>query len=64
MTYLNSQHDVMLTTAEAASLIRHSPKTLYQWACYQTGPVRPVKVQRKLLWRLSDLQALLNGGAK
>ncbi|MDE2267802.1 MAG: helix-turn-helix domain-containing protein [Betaproteobacteria bacterium] len=51
-----------LTTAEAAAALNRAPQTLRRWACEESGPLRPVKVNGRLAWRVSDLRRLLDGG--
>jgi hypothetical protein len=54
----------VMTTAEAAAYLNRASQTLRKWACLECGPIRPVRINRRLAWRVSDLQALLEGGAK
>lgn len=51
-----------LPTAEAAPSINRSPQTLRKWACLENGPIRPVRINGRLAWRVNDLAALLSGG--
>lgn len=51
----------VLPTAEAAPIINRRPQTLRKWACLENGPIRPVRINGRLAWRVSDLQALLAG---
>lgn len=51
----------MAPTSEAAPSIRRKPQTLRKWACTGTGPIQPVRVNGRLLWRVADLQRLLHG---
>lgn len=51
----------VLPTNEAAAAINRAPQTLRKWACLETGPIRPVRINGRLAWRVADLQALLNG---
>lgn len=51
----------VLPTSEAAPFINRQPQTLRKWACLENGPIRPVRINGRLAWRVSDLQALLNG---
>ena len=53
-----------LTTREAAGMINRAPQTLRKWACLEDGPIRPIRIHGRLAWKVSDLQALLSGGAK
>lgn len=51
----------VLPTDEAASAINRAPQTLRKWACLENGPIRPVRINGRLAWRVSDLQKLLAG---
>lgn len=51
-----------LPTDEAAQAINRAPQTLRKWACLENGPIRPVRINGRLAWRVADLAALLNGG--
>lgn len=53
----------VLPTDEAAAAINRKPQTLRKWACLENGPIRPVRINGRLAWKVSDLQLLLNGGA-
>jgi hypothetical protein len=53
----------VLSTNEAAPAINRRPQTLRKWACCENGPIRPIRINGRLAWRVSDLQALLSGGA-
>jgi len=48
----------LLTTEEAAAFLRLRPQTLRRWACYDTGPISPVRLQNRLRWRADDLKKL------
>lgn len=52
-----------LPTDEAAAAINRKPQTLRKWACLENGPIRPVRINGRLAWKVTDLQALLNGEA-
>lgn len=49
-------------TDAAAYYLNRKPQTLRAWACLENGPARPVRINGRLAWRVSDLMALLNGG--
>jgi len=51
-----------LNTDEAAHILNRSPQTLRLWSC-QGGPISPVRFNRRLAWRVSDLSAVLRGEA-
>lgn len=48
-----------LTTAEAADLLRRQPATLQRWGREGGGPLQPVRVNGRLLWREADVRRLL-----
>jgi len=48
-------------TSEAARYINRKPQTLRKWACLETGPIRPIRINGRLAWRVSDLESLLLG---
>ncbi len=51
----------ILPTEEAAPLINRKPQTLRKWACLENGPISPIRINGRLGWKVSDLEALLNG---
>ena len=54
----------VLTTDKASAFLNRAPQTLRKWACLDNGPLRPIRINGRLAWRVSDLQALLNGEGK
>lgn len=54
----------ILTTEEAAAALNLKPQTLRKWACLENGPIRPIRIARRLAWKVTDIQALLSGAAK
>jgi hypothetical protein len=53
-----------VTTAVAAKALNRKPQTLRSWACMGTGPIRPVRINGRLAWPLTDIAALLAGGVQ
>ena len=51
-----------LTTVEAAKALNRVPQTLRKWACLENGPIRPIRINGRLAWRISDIETLLSGG--
>jgi hypothetical protein len=51
----------VVTTAEAALALNRKPQTLRKWACLENGPIRPVRINGRLAWKVSDLRNLLEG---
>jgi hypothetical protein len=51
----------LLTTNEAAELLRRAPQTLRKWACIG-GPIEPIRIGGKggpLNWRRTDVERLI-----
>lgn len=52
----------VVSTKEAAAILNRTPQTLRKWACMENGPIRPIRIHRRLAWRVEDLRALLESG--
>jgi hypothetical protein len=54
---------VVLPTDKASAYINRSPQTLRKWACLDNAPmgIRPIRINGRLSWRVSDLKILLEG---
>lgn len=50
----------LISTEEAAYLLNLKPQTMYKWACYENGPISPVRIGRSVKWRLSDVASLVH----
>lgn len=50
-----------MTTAEAALALNRKPKTLNKWAFTNSGPLQPIRINRRLAWPTEAVAALLNG---
>ncbi|WP_426173175.1 hypothetical protein [Massilia sp. TWR1-2-2] len=37
-------------------------QTLRKWACYEDGPIRPIRINGRLAWRVADIRNLLING--
>jgi len=51
-----------ISTTEAAHVLNRKDQTMRKWACLENGPIRPVRINGRLAWRVSDLAKLLSGG--
>lgn len=60
---LQSQVRTTVTTAEAAFHLNRQPQTLRRWACYEDGPLRPIRVNGRLAWRVDDILRTLDEGS-
>lgn len=55
---LEAQSKPLLTTKEYCYYLNFAEQTAWIHACKQTGPVRPVKVGRKLGWPTAAVKVL------
>jgi hypothetical protein len=46
-------------TPQAAYYLNRRPQTLRGWACNEDGPLRPIRLNGRLAWKVSDLRNLL-----
>jgi len=51
---------VGLCTTKMAALLNRKPQTLRRWAAFENGPLRPVRINGRLLWLLKDAQLMLD----
>lgn len=54
------QRETVNTDTAAAHLDR-KPQTLRTWACKENGPIRPLRINGRLAWRVADLRKLMKG---
>ncbi len=54
---------ISVDTACAAYHLSRADQTLRKWACLENGPIRPIRINRRLAWSVADLRTLLSGGA-
>jgi len=52
-----------LPTKEAAHHLNRAPQTLRVWAMSESGPLRPLRVNGRLAWPVSELRRLLGVSA-
>lgn len=46
-------------TASAAYYLNRRPQTMRGWACLENGPLRPVRINGRLAWPVSELRRVL-----
>ena len=46
-------------TASAAYYLNRRPQTMRGWACLENGPLRPVRINGRLAWPVSELRRML-----
>jgi len=60
---LDNDPRAALPTAEAAQHLGLKAQTLRSWACYENGPIRPLRIGNRLRWRLADIKRVLGVAA-
>ncbi len=56
---LDLENRPAVETAAAAYYLNRRPQTLRGWACHEDGPLRPFRLNSRLLWKTEDLRRLL-----
>lgn len=51
-----------INTKAAAFHLGRKPQTLRKWACFEDGPIRPVRINGRLAWPVAQIKQLLNKG--
>lgn len=46
-------------TEQASYYLDRRPQTMRGWACLENGPIRPVRINGRLAWKVSDLRRVL-----
>jgi len=59
---LGHDNRTMVGTQEAAYHLDREAHTLRKWACYENGPLRPVRINGRLGWRVADILRILSEG--
>ena len=59
ITPLALETRVTIPTREAAQHLHRAEQTLRLWASEEIGLIRPIRIGRRLGWKVSDIRALL-----
>lgn len=59
LTPLALETRTALPTQEAAGHLNRAQQTLRMWAMREDGPVRPLRINGRLAWPVSELRRLL-----
>ena len=51
----------IVPTRDAAYYLNREQQTMRVWACYENGPLHPIRLNGRLGWRVSDIKTLLGG---
>jgi len=61
VTPLERETRSVLPTWEAAYHLNREQQTLRLWAMHENGPIRPLRVNGRLAWPVSELRRVLRG---
>jgi hypothetical protein len=50
-----------LPTNAAAFHLNRKPQTLRTWACFEKGPIRPIRINGRLAWLVADIKKAIEG---
>ena len=50
-------------TEQAAYYLNRRPQTCRIWACKENGPIRPIRVNGRLAWPVSEIKRILGVSA-
>ena len=56
---LDQEQRAAVPTDVAAFHLNRKRQTLLIWSCKETGPIRPINVGGRLMWRTDDLRKLV-----
>lgn len=56
---LEAETRVAVDTAVAAFHLNRRPQTLRSWACFENGPIRPIRINGRLAWPVGELRRML-----
>jgi len=56
---LNAVNSPAVDTSTAAYYLNRRPQTLRTWACFESGPIRPLRINGRLAWRVADIKAVM-----
>lgn len=59
LTPLSLETRSALATREAALHLNRAPQTLRIWACQESGPIRPNRVNGRLAWPVDEIKRVL-----
>ena len=62
-TALVRENRTVIDTNEAAFHLGRKPQTLRKWACYEDGPLRPVRILGRLAWPVAEILRIVSEGS-
>jgi len=61
-TPLTEEFRIAVPTKDAARHLSRAEQTLRIWACNDNGPIRPIRINGRLMWPVADIKRLLGIG--
>ena len=61
---LESETRTAISTDNAAYHLNRKSQTLRTWACFDNGPIRPVRINGRLAWPVAQIKTILVEGGK
>lgn len=58
-TALENEVRTAVDTDAAAFHLNRKPQTLRSWACFENGPIRPLRINGRLAWPVKELRQVL-----
>lgn len=59
---LDTEVRTAIPTNAAAYYLNRKSQTLRAWACFENGPINPVRINGRLAWKVADIKTLIEGG--
>ena len=56
---LEQETRTAVNTAAAAHHLCRQQQTLRSWACFENGPIRPIRINGRLAWSVRELRRML-----
>ncbi len=56
---LEQETRAVIPTTDAAFHLNRAAQTLWLWACKESGPITPIRINGRLGWRVSEIRALI-----
>lgn len=56
---LEKETRAAVPTDEAAAHLGRTPQTLRRWACFEEGPLAPLRIHGRLAWPVAELRRIL-----
>lgn len=47
-----------VTTEQAAHYLNRRPQTMRGWACFEHGPLRPLRINGRLAWPVAEIRRI------